>query len=187
MKKIICSLICSIIVIFLIGCVNSCDYQEESDIINEISIYEISYKDSINCEGIEILEEIEPQFIAKKINMLRKGRIHECNIETTEGHKILNIRNDEIICKMYFDTYLDGTIHYTNYTLEHLYKIRNYGVIQKGMKMHSMYNNDYAAEFIGEIVFKTNHDNKLMYVLIPFHVKCYFNLNENKCKFVMDI
>lgn len=187
MKKIICSFICSMMVIFLIGCVNSCDNKEENDIINEFSTYEIIYTDSIDCEDIKILEEIEPKFIAKKINILRNSKIHECNIENSEGHKILNIRNDEIICKMYFNTYPNGAIHYTNYTLEHFYEIRNYGVIKKGMKMHSMYNNDYAVEFIGQLVFKTYYDNKSMYVLIPFNVKCYFNLLENKSKFIIEI
>ena len=55
------------------------------------------------------------------------------------------------------------------------------------MKLHSMYNGDYAAEIIGDLIFKTYNEGESMFVLIPFHIKCYFNLKKNTTKFVIDI
>lgn len=165
MRKLLYALICLIVTVLIISCVNACN--EYDDIIDYLTKYEIYYTDTIGDNDKEYftsLDEIEPYYVAKKIERLKEGKIHKCSIEKTENGKVLILRNDEIICKMFFDIYLDGAVHYTNYTLEHFYENRNYNVRPKGMKLYTMYDNDYVVEFIGELIFKTYHNDKIMYV-----------------------
>ena len=188
MRKLLYPFICLIVTVIIISCVNSCN--EYDDVINYLTKYEITYTDSIadkNAEYFTSLEAMEPEFVAKKINKLKEGKIHKCYIEKTEEGKVLTLRNDEIVCKMFFIIFSDGAIHYKNYTIEHFYEYRNYNVVPKGMKLHSMYGDNYAVEFIGELMFKTYHNDKKMYVSIPFHIRCYFNLKEDTTKFVLEI
>ena len=187
MKKLLYPLICVIVTVLIISCVNSCN--EYDDIINHLTKYEVSYTDSVDKDAdyFTSLEPMDPYYVSKKIKKLKEGKIHKCFIERTEEGKILHLRNDEIVCKMYFKIYEDGAIHYKNYTIEHFYEYRNYNIIPKGMKLHSMYGDNYAVEFIGELMFKTYHNDKTMYVSIPFHIRCYFNLKEDTTKFVLEI
>lgn len=183
-------LISFIIVSIIISCVNSCD----EDYINSNTKYTVYYINETNIHEYNdfmkkhsLLEEIEPKYIVKKLNQLRKGEKKECFFEKKDDFLTIIAKDHEVIAKLFFKEYDDGTFSYEKYTLGHIYENRNYNVEAKGMKLHSMYNGDYAAEIIGNIIFKTTHDNIQAYVEIPFHVKFYFNLTNKTTKVILNV
>lgn len=189
MKKYI-YLISFIIISIIISCVNSCeeDYIDSNTkytvhYINETNIYE--YNDFMKKHSI--LEEIEPKYIVKKLNQLRKGEKQECYFEKSDNFLTIIAKDHEVIAKLFFEEFNDGTFSYKKYTLGHIHENRNYNVESKGMKLHSMYNGDYAAEIIGNIIFKTTNGDIQAYVEIPFHVKIYFNLTDKTTKFILHV
>ncbi len=189
MKKYI-YLISFIIISIIISCVNSC----EEDYIDSNTKYTVHYINETNIHEYNefmkkhlILEEIEPKYIVKKLNQLRKGEKQECYFEKKDDFLTIIAKDHEVIAKLFFKEYTDGTISYKKYTLGHIHENRNYNVEAKGMKLHSMYNGDYVAEIVGNIIFKTTHENMQAYVEIPFHVKVYFNLERKTTKFILNV
>lgn len=184
-------LISFIILTIIISCVSHC---EEDDYINSNTRYTVHYINEGNIneynefmKKYSILEEIEPKYIVKKLNQLRKGEKQECYFEISDNFLTIIAKDHEVIAKLFFKEYNDGTISYKKYTLGHIHENRNYNVEAKGMKLHSMYNGDYVAEIVGDIIFKTTHENMLAYVEIPFLVKVYFNLTEKTTKFILNV
>jgi hypothetical protein len=182
------------ILTIIISCVSNC---EEEDYINSNTRYTVHYINEGNINEYNeyneymkkhsILEEIEPKYIVKKLNQLRKGEKQECYFEKVDEDLTIIAKDHEVIAKLFFKEYNDGTFSYKKYTLGHIKENRNYNVEAKGMKLHSMYNGDYVAEIVGNIIFKTTHENMQAYVEIPFHVKVYFNLTEKTTKFILHV
>ena len=50
-----------------------------------------------------ILEEIEPKYIVKKLNQLRKGEKQECYFEKTDEDLIIIAKDHEVIAKLFFN------------------------------------------------------------------------------------
>ena len=179
-----------IIVSIIISCVSYCD----NDLLNSNTRYTVHYINEGNINEYNefmkkhsILEEIEPKYIVKKLNQLRKGEKQECYFEKVDEDLTIIAKDHEVIAKLFFKEYNDGTFSYRKYTLGHINENRNYNVEAKSMKLHSMYNDDYAAEIIGNIIFKTTYEDMQAYVEIPFHVKVYFNLRKKTTKFILNV
>ena len=124
MKKYI-YLISFIIISIIISCVNSC----EEDYIDSNTKYTVHYINETNIHEYNefmkkhlILEEIEPKYIVKKLNQLRKGEKQECYFEKVDEGLTIIAKDHELIAKLFFKEYTDGSVRVCNGAGYKMYK-----------------------------------------------------------------